>query len=214
MPKNKDTNKILGLVFIIVLGIAAALVIYLYWISEKETVYQTPPAIRLPAQPEQETEEETVLEWTQYTDDEISFQYPKQWYLNEQDGFLVCSSWDSYANPQAEAGGMKLVIGSVKSDMGLEQYVSNYLTENVNSDPDFTLIARKPTVLGAQPAVLVQSSTSLEGGAVIESIFTERDGRIWSVDLVGRVLNKEFQDIFDQIAYSFIFIDNNIINNE
>ncbi|MBU0648889.1 hypothetical protein KJ969_02195 [Patescibacteria group bacterium] len=210
MQKRKRTrSSIFGIIFIIVLAAAGGLVIYLTAGFEPEAKYE--PVV-LP-QTEAGTgdfiadaEEEVPMDWTEFRDEKISFKYPDNWFFQEQGDFLIFTSWDPMANPGAGAGGLELIVGKVKTDLSLEQYVSDYINENVNSDPSYSLLGRSQRVLGGQPAILAQSTTALEGGKAIQSIFALRGNELWSVDLVGQILNEEFQEVFDGIVESFSFL--------
>jgi len=209
MQKRKRTKtSIFGIVFIVVLAVSGGLVIYLTAGFEPEMIYRPVVLPQTEAGTDDfiaDAEEEVPMDWVEFRDEKISFKYPDNWFFQEQGDFLIFTSWDPIANPGAGTGGLELIVGKVKTDLSLEQYVGNYINENVDSDPSYSLSGRTQQVLGGQPAILAQSSTSLEGGKVIQSIFALRGNELWSVDLVGQVLNEEFQEVFDGIVENFIF---------
>jgi len=193
-------------IFLAVLALAATLAVFLYSQSrgfpeEGEIVAPT----ELYAEPI-DIEEDLDKDMTQYITQEIFFNYPVDWYIESEGDFTTFTSWDSDIAPERGLDGMRLVIGRVSTDMTLDQYVADYLNENILSDPSYNLLGRKDALLGGLPAVLIQATTELEGGAAIQSTFTFFEGEIWSVDIVGTVLDDEMQDIFDHVVGSFTFL--------
>jgi len=209
-PKS-NALAVWGVVFVAVLAFASTYAIYLYYQPEEPIAPIQDEA--LPNEAEVNDEESVVEEndtgavkdWTIYSDEVISFNYPADWYDKKENDFIIFTSWDPQVSPERGEQGMRLVVGHVRTGMSLEQYVGDYLNQNINFDPTFSLLARENTVFGGQPAIMVQSATTLEGGSVIQSMFTLRGDELWSIDLVGKILNQDFQIIFDKITNTFSF---------
>lgn len=211
---RKGIKQSLAAIFLAVLALVTTLAIFLYTQSKDIDEQGVKPVVEDQTVEFLAEEEPIELDWSKYTNDDVSFIYPSNWYIEESDQFVTFSSWDAQVSPQRGADGLRLIIGKVKTDMTLEQYVGDYLNQNINFDPSYNLLGRKQSMLGAQPAVFIQAATSLEGGSVIQSLFTFFEGEIWSVDLIGTVLDDDMQNIFDQVAASFTFLKAIIINEE
>jgi len=194
-------------IFLAVLALAATLAVFLYsqskGISEENDIIAP---TELYDEPENIDDSDFDKNMTQYITQEIFFNYPAGWYIESEGDFTTFTSWDTDNTSERGLDGMRLVIGRVDTSMTLNQYVGEYLNENIISDPSYNLLGRKHTTLGGLPGVLIQATTSLEGGAAIQSVFTFFEGEIWSVDIVGTVLDDEMQDIFDHVAGSFTFL--------
>jgi len=217
---RKGTRQSLAAIFLAVLALGTTLAIFLYTQSKDTNEEKVESAVDDRTVELLTEEEEAVeLDWITYFGEEVSFSYPVDWFLENDGDFVIISSWDPQVSPARSVDGLRLVVGKVKTDMTLEQYVGDYLDQNISFDPSYNLLGRKQALLGAQPAVFIQAATSLEGGSVIQSMFTFFEGEIWSVDLIGTVLDDDMQNIFDQIAASFTFLktiinEENLNNNE
>lgn len=199
-----------GVIFIAVLALAMALGIYFFQKSRVEPAVETLPVTTDVGAPVlTPSDEPEPVVFASYENRDISFKYPVGWFEGREGEFLVFTSWDPNTTPERGERGMRLVVGRVATDLGLDEYVSNYLNQNISSDPSYALIARHPAALGGVPAVIIQASTDLEGGSVIQSSFALKGGELWSIDLVSRVLNDNSQIIFDNVLYNFSFINNN-----
>ncbi|MDD4994868.1 MAG: PsbP-related protein [Patescibacteria group bacterium] len=199
-----------GVIFIVVLALAMALGLYFFQKSRLEPAMETLPApLSVEAPVSEPSEELEPIEFVSYKNQSISFKHPSKWFEGQEEDFLVFTSWDPNTTPERGERGLRLVVGKVTTDLGLDEYVSEYLNQNISSDPSYALIARHPAALGGLPSVIIQASTDLEGGSVIQSAFVLRNGELWSVDLISRVLNEDSQDIFDNVLYNFSFINNN-----
>lgn len=212
--KSTISGQTWKVVFLAVLVLAATLAVFLY-IESKEI--QEPAEVNDLAGSEDESafaetaeeEEPAVIETSYYSDDEIGFYYSDDWHESREGDFIVFTSRDPFVSPERAVEGMRLVVGSVESDLSLEQYVADYLNQNIEFDPSYELLSRSQSVLGGFPAIFIQAETSLEGGSVMQSVFAKKDNRIWSVDLVGGVLDSEMQKYFDITAKSFKFLSQN-----
>jgi len=206
--KINKSNKAWGAVFLAVLALAATLAVFLYTQGREDdnTASGSSETALTEPMPLPVDEEELVdFDWLKYSDDDAMFNFPKGWYEETENGFVTFSSWDKAVSPERGQDGLRLVIGKVKSDMPLEQYVEDYLFQNLTGDPSYDLLGRRQAMLGGQPALFLQAETSLEGGSVIQSMFTKFEGEIWSVDVVGTVLDEDLQEVFDQVVSSFTF---------
>ncbi|NIP33231.1 hypothetical protein GWN26_15925 [Candidatus Saccharibacteria bacterium] len=217
---RKGIKQSLAAIFLAVLALVTTLAIFLYTQSKDVDEKKIESAADDRTVELLTEEEEAVeLDWVTYFGEEVSFNYPVDWFLENEGDFVIISSWDPQVSPERSVDGLRLIIGKVTTDMTLEQYVGDYLDQNISFDPSYNLLGRKQALLGAQPAVFIQAATSLEGGSVIQSMFTFFEGEIWSVDLIGTVLDDDMQNIFDQIAASFTFLktiinEENLNNNE
>jgi hypothetical protein len=204
---RKKINQSLGVIFLSVLVLAATLAVFLYSQSnglaeKKEIVAPT----ELYDAPKEIDEDDSDKNMTQYITQDIFFNYPVGWYIETEGDFITITNWDSSVTPERGLDGLRLVIGRLGTDMALDQYVGDYLNQNIRSDPSYNLLGRKATTLGGLPGVLVQATTELEGGAAIQSAFTFFEDEVWSIDIVGTVLDREMQDIFDHVTASFTFL--------
>lgn len=205
---KKRKNHFFATIFLAVFALAVALAAFLYWQSggmpDKNNIVATTDLYEKSIS---NGEDETGIEMEKYSNGDIVFNYPKEWYTAIKEGFLIFTSWDTSAKPERGLDDLRLVVGKVPTDVTLHEFVGDYLIQNITSDASYDLLGRKGMTLGGVPAVLVQATTSLEEGAAIQSAFAFFEGNIWSVEIVGTVLDTETQDIFDKVIESFKFVN-------
>jgi len=154
--------------------------------------------------PEMEAEE-PAQDWNEYSSGEYDLKYFNDWFLEEEGDFITISSWDPIVAPELSEDGVRFIVGKVKTSKTLEEYVDEYLVQNVANDPSYTIAKREVSVLDEEPAIIIVSQTALEGGSVIYSLFAKKNRAVWSIDFVTNEESPENEELFNAIISNFNF---------
>ena len=202
------TKEVVKIVLLVLFVFAAVYAVFL--LVTPKTVDETEAPVAAPEKADEtaapsEEPEETSARWSEYDADEYDLKYLANWFLKEEGDFITITSWDPMVSPERSENGVRLIVGKVQTSRTLEEYVDEYLVDNVAGDPSYTIRRREASVLDAEPAYVIVSETALEGGATIYSLFANKDGEVWSIDFVANQESLENEALFNEIISNFNF---------
>lgn len=147
-----------------------------------------------------------------FTSEEFSFQYPKNWVIQDQSSreyfsYVALANYDPNAlvgNPHATGNFFKIEIVKLPNsdNLTLEEWVNDFIKK---SEQDF-----KPTILEKQPATFSNQEAIFHLERIEQTqsihpvIYVRRGNDIYLFNVSA--LSEEFEPIFEKFSESFSFL--------